>query len=127
MKNYRIKPTAAKVAAMSFAEYLDYRLLPPSGQDTLFARMPSQSYFLQDDAGTIAVKRLIRFETLQSDFAQFRDDLGLEATLGNEKKSVIRDKKPTWSYFTDGCAEKVRAIYAADFENFGYSRDLPER
>lgn len=121
MKSYRIKATAEKVAQMSFSQYLDYRMQPPKGNDTLFARMPSQSYFITDKNQNLAVKELIRFETLQQDFDALCRKIGIVASLGHAKKSVQRDTRSTSDYYTKDCEEKVRKIYAPDFVNFGYA------
>lgn len=74
MKQFRIPKTAQKVAAMSFADYLRYRMKPPFWNDTFFARLPNQSYFLADDDDSLLVHRLLRFESLADDF----DALALE-------------------------------------------------
>ena len=87
--------------------------------------MQDQTGFLIDRTGSVAVKRLLRFETLAEDFAQLLKDLDLPA---QELGSVHRRKERTEdlsAYFSAGeVVDKVRRLYRRDFDNFGY-RDSP--
>lgn len=127
MKQYRIKRTARKVGEMSFEEYLRYRRQRPFWNDTLFARLPDQTHFIEDKSGRIAIDRVCKFESLAEDFQRVVSDLelvGVELPYVN-KTQAKSDKRPPASYYDDTCRELVLAIYDRDFDNFGYSRDLP--
>lgn len=126
MKQFRIRSTAARVGAMSFEEYLAYRMKPPFWNDTIFARMPDQSWYLTDAEGRMAVDRLIRFERLGADFARLVADLGLEgAELRHVNKTRAKtDKRPFQSYYDATTEEMVRKIYARDFDLLGYDHRM---
>ncbi|MEP2784234.1 MAG: sulfotransferase family 2 domain-containing protein [Pseudoruegeria sp.] len=127
MKQFRIKATAEKVAQMSFEQYLTYRIKPPAGKDTIFARMPGQMYYLADNKGEVAVNRLVRFEALNDELYQLADDLKLpDFSLRHVNKTKSKtDKKPFQSYYSAETAEMVRHIYSEDFAKLGYSEEMP--
>jgi hypothetical protein len=127
MKQFRIESTARKVGEMTFEEYLVYRMKAPLWNDTIFARLPDQTYFLTDRAGDIAVDRMIRFENLSMELHDLAQELQLpEFTLQHVNKTKSRsDKRPFQSYFDHTTEELVRQIYDRDFERFGYARSVP--
>ncbi len=122
MKQFRIPKIAQKVANMSFADYLRYRMKPPFWNDTFFARLPNQSYFLVDEAGALLVHRLLRFETLADDFDVMVHDLGMgDVTLHRENETISRaDKRPWQSYFDSESKALADELYAPDFALLGY-------
>lgn len=127
MKQFRIKSTAEKVGQMGFEDYLAYRIKPPAGKDTIFARLPDQCYYLTDETGKIVVDRLVPFETLDASLTQLAEDLklpdfGLRHINKTKSKS---EKRPFQSYYTAETEEMVRQIYAQDFAKLGYSEELP--
>lgn len=126
MKQFRIPSVARKVAAMSFSEYLDYRAKPPFWNDTFFARLPNQSYFLTDAKGEIAVGRLVRFEELSTDFPAACLEIGLgEIELPHVNKTKSKtEKKPYRDYYDDNSVKKVLSLYADDFRLLGYEPSL---
>ncbi|TCL09467.1 sulfotransferase family protein [Shimia isoporae] len=126
MKQFRIPKIAEKVANMSFSEYLRYRMKPPFWNDTFFARLPNQSYFLADKDGTLLVHRLLRFETLADDFNAMASDLGMEGvTLKRENQTISRtDKRPWQSYFDEESKALAEDLYAQDFDAFGYAKTI---
>ncbi|MCB2128500.1 MAG: sulfotransferase family 2 domain-containing protein [Rhodobacteraceae bacterium] len=126
MKQFRIKSTADKVGRMSFRDYLEYRMKPPIWNDTIFARMPDQSYYLTDAAGDLAVRRLVRFENLNAELEELSRDLKLPDFALRHVNKTKAGKKPMSSYYTDETADLVRKIYDRDFDLIGYSRDLPD-
>jgi hypothetical protein len=125
MKQFRIKSTADKVGEMSFRGYLEYRMRKPFWNDTIFARMPDQSYYLTDRSGALAVKRLVRFENLNAELEQLSRDLALPDFALRHVNKTKADKKPMASYYDPTTEDLVRKIYDRDFELLGYSRDLP--
>lgn len=125
MKQFRIKSTAEKVAKMSFQEYLEYRSKPPFWNDTIFARMPAQCYYLTDKNGNIVVDRLVYFENLNSELTQLAGDLKLPDFQLRHVNKTKADRKAFHTYYNDQTASLVRKIYAPDFDALGYSMDLP--
>lgn len=125
MKQFRIASSAKKVGAMSFEEYLLNRKKRPFWNDTIFVRMPDQTYYLVDKNDEIAVDRLIRFENLVEDFQMLAQDLKLEGASIEHVNKTKAKKKPIESYFTGPCEDLVLEIYDRDFDNFGYERRLP--
>ncbi len=126
MKQFRIPKIAEKVAAMPFSDYLEYRMKPPFWNDTFFARLPNQSFFLTDDAGDLVVDHLIRFENLNQEFPATMEKLGLgPLQLPHVNKTISKsEKKPTSAYYDDRAIDLVHRLYGKDFDLLGYSRDL---
>lgn len=125
MKQFRIKSTAEKVGEMSFLEYLEYRMKPPFWNDTVFARMPDQCYYLTDSEGKIAVKRLIRFEQLGAELEALSRDLKLPDFNLRHVNKTKAIKKPMDAYYDATTINLVRQIYDRDFDVLGYSREYP--
>lgn len=127
MKQFRIAAVAAKVAAMRFPDYLDYRAKPPFWNDTFFARLPNQSYFLTDPSGAIAVDRIVRFEEIGTDFKSACEEIGLHGVdLPHVNKTKSKSKKrPFQDYYDTTAIQKVRSLYADDFRLLGYDTELP--
>lgn len=125
MKQFRIKSTAEKVGKMSFQEYLENRVKAPFLNNTIFARMPDQSYYLVDKFGKIAVKRIIKFENLNSELEQLGRDLALPSFELRHVNKTKASKKPLQDYYSDVTVDLVKKIYNRDFDLIGYSRDIP--
>ncbi len=128
MKQFRIKSTADKVGQMSFEQYLGYRIKPPAGKDTIFARMPGQCYYLTDATGEIAVDRLVPFEALNDELYALADELKLpDFALRHVNKTKSKsEKRPFQSYYTAETQEMVRQIYRDDFAKLGYGTGMPD-
>ncbi len=129
MKEFRIRKVAERIRAMSFEEYLHYRMKKPFWNNTFFARQPNQSWFVVDEDGKLLVNRVMYFETLQADFDRLVADLGL---TGAELKHINKtrsksDKKPYRAYYDATTEDMVRHYYAPDFRLFGYDTQLSER
>lgn len=132
MKQFRIESTAARIRKMSFNEYLDYRVRRPLWNDTLFARQPAQSWFVADDDDRLRVNCLLYYEALQPQFERLTAALGLaEVTLRRvnptKAKAETRSFANYSEYYDSESEQKVLALYARDFRNFGYSTDLRQR
>jgi Sulfotransferase family len=125
MKQFRIESTAQKVGEMSFRDYLEYRMKPPFWNDTIFARMPDQCYYLMDGDGKIAVNRLVRFEQLGTELESLSRDLKLPDFNLRHVNKTQAAKKPMDDYFDATTIDLVRRIYDRDFDALGYSRDYP--
>jgi Sulfotransferase family len=129
MKEFRIEKVAARIRAMTFEEYLDYRRKPPFWNDTFFARQPNQSWFLTAPEGALLVDRVMYFESLNADFDALVADLGL---TGAELRHINRtkaksEKRPYADYYDATTTEMVLSYYSADFDLLGYSRDIGQR
>lgn len=77
----------------------------------------SQMGFVTLD-GQLAVDRIVRYETLKSDFAVLCDELGIEADLPHVNQSK---RKPYQEYYTAKSRAVVEALYRDDIDRFGYS------
>ena len=124
MKQFRIASVAEKVGAMTFNEYLRYRTKKPFWNDTVFARLPDQCYFLMDSNNQICVDRLIRFENLQQEMQALAADLDLKGYQLPHKNKTKSQRKPLRSYYDQESIDLVRKIYRRDFEHLGYSIDF---
>ncbi len=129
MKEFRIRKVAERIQAMTFEEYLAYRMKKPFWNNTFFARQPNQSWFVVDGDGALMVDRVMYFETLQTDFDRLVSDLQLTgATLKHINRTRSKsEKKPYWDYYDATTEDMVRSYYAADFPLLGYSCKLDER
>lgn len=126
LKEFRNPRRAAGFAAMSFAEYLDWRvsargLLVPS-----FSVLPDQAHWLVDGEGQLMVDRILRFETLAADWARLVADIGLPGLelLHVNRTRAKSDRKPFAAYYTPDTEEAVRRLYRRDFALFGYADRL---
>lgn len=78
----------------------------------------SQHRFITNEAGTLLVDFVGRFERLEEDFGHVRDRLGLGAVeLPHEKRTRRRDYR---EYYSSELAELVGQRYEADVARFGY-------
>lgn len=126
MKQYRSARIARRFAAMSFREYLDYRLAPRRPWDRIFARLPDQSHFLTGAGGRLLVRRLLRFETLAEDFAALAAELDLpvrELPAVNRTRTR-REDRPFASYYDGETECLLKRLYARDFRVLGYRDEL---
>ena len=126
MKQFRIRHVARRISTMTFEEYLAYRVRAPFWDDTFFARLPDQSFFLTDAAGKVIVGKIIRFECLSSEFPALVEKLGLGNTkLEHVNRTKTRsDRRPFQSYYDATTEEMVRKLYARDFDLLGYDRAM---
>lgn len=126
MRQFRSAKIARFFAALSFEDYLRYRLQPARLWDEKFARLPDQAHFVVDRSGTVMVDQVLRFETLSTDMGTITARLGLpSAPL--ERINPTTAKAGRVSLADNYSAEAialVQALYARDFKLFGYSSDL---
>lgn len=109
----------------SFREYLEFRVRPPRFHRLpRFAAMGDQAGFLTDGAGNVAVRELLRFETLAEDLGRLLPSLGIE-TDGLPHARAAPGSNDATGIWTERCRELVRQLYARDFELFGYCQDTP--
>ncbi len=127
MKQFRIPSVARKIEAMRFVDDLEYRMKPPFWNDTFFARLPNQRFFVTDKSGEVAVCCIVRFEKLNEAFPAVCREFGLkDVVLPQVNKTTSKsDKTPYQDYYQEtGALDLVRELYADDFENFDYPKHL---
>lgn len=113
------------VGKMSFEQYLATRLAPGRRGRDRFLRLPQLSDYIADADGNIIVKTVLRFENLQTEFDTLLDHLGIERQKLSHKRKRHKPRPSLKPYFDTTTTELVRRIYAEDFTNFGYDRDVP--
>ena len=103
----------------SLPDFLEWRAAGAGlrgGRNLRFAQLPNQFFFVQRD-GKLAVDRLLRLETIDSDFQALCRDLDL-GEIELPRVNVNSTANPV-----DLDARSIRIIndlYAEDFEAFGY-------
>lgn len=110
-----------KVQGMSFRDYLEY-----DAARIQRGRSQTQLSCVGDETGRVLVDRLLRFETLEQDFAELVKTVGLPV---DKLPTVNASKKPgDRSLYADEEARAlVERLYADDFEAFGYPLDPSAR
>lgn len=76
-----------------------------------------QSIFVVDDAGDMMVDFVARYERLADDFQQVAERLGMPLAAGHLNASHGFDVD---AHFDDDTRDRVRDLYRADFDLFGY-------
>lgn len=77
-----------------------------------------QKKFLSDQDGILLVDKLIRFENINSDFAEVCEHLSLNIDLPKQNHS--RRKQAFTSYYTKEEALQIHEAFKEDFEFLGY-------
>jgi hypothetical protein len=107
-----------KVSRLSFKGFLLYLA------ERRMTKNPTQLAFIADAHGNPIVDNILRFETLNEDFKALCDDLGMDGQVELPKKNAS-DHRPYWEYYKDQTTQDlVKDLFAADFEAFGYSKEL---
>ncbi len=97
----------------------DFLQLPQNDPSGLFARFyVPQLTFISDQKGHILVDKILHFENLAEDFAQFAQEIGFEGTLPYTNRS-IRDQS-YHSYYNDRLKAEIQRRFKNDFEYFSY-------
>jgi hypothetical protein len=97
----------------------DFVGLPKNHPSGLFARFyVPQLAFISDKDGRILVDRILHFENLSEDFAQFARDIGFEGMIPHSNRS-IRERSYR-GYYTDALQQEIQHRFKDDFEYFGY-------
>lgn len=93
-------------------EYLDF----------LHSGEPPQSAYLRD-ASVDQPIRLIRYESIESDFESICDEIGVQPSV--RLPHINRSRRAPWQQVLGGhgLIEQTRLVFKEDFERFGYSRD----
>ena len=77
----------------------------------------NQLDYLTDDAGTVIVDFVGRYESLAADYATVTRRLGIDAALPHVNTSAHRDYR---DYYTDATRDIVGERFARDIARFGY-------
>lgn len=106
------------VRQMTFDQYLKFL------KAQRWMRNPTQRYRVTDTRGRLLCTPILRFESLQHDFAELCRRLGIARgnALGHSNPSTHR---PYQQYYESRAARAaVVDLFAQDFDTFGYSTDL---
>lgn len=126
LKTYRYKRFFRKVQALSFEQYLAWRMSGPrhsfKSRTGLFARLPDQGYYVTDQNNNLMVSRLLRFETLTQDLKSFAGDLGFELPELDHHRRSARNEAGNAQYLTPGAVQAITELYDRDFSLFDYDR-----
>ena len=107
-----------RVSRLSFKGYLDYLARRRRTKN------PTQLFYVADAKGQPIVDDILRFETLNGDFANLCGDLGMPEKVELPMNNTS-DHKPYWEYYSDDYSrELVKDLFTADFQTFGYSTDI---
>ncbi len=104
-----------RMMSASFNDYLEYVASKPS------SRRPAQTDFVSGADGQLLVNSILRFETLEADFALLcsRLELPVLPKLGSHNRSPENPQRA--EALADQHARKMVAeLYATDFTAFGY-------
>jgi hypothetical protein len=85
-------------------------------------RSETQLDMVADAEGRMLIDRVLRMETLDEDFEALCKDLGLPP-LQLPKHNTTQRGHYTDHFATPQAREQVEALFGADFDAFGYSRD----
>jgi hypothetical protein len=94
-----------------------FKQLP--GRDGLY-----QSNSVYDMDGRMLVDFVGRYESLEADFAEIMERVGLNLKLPHLNPTKHRDYR---SYYSAATRDRVAELWAIDIENFGYTFDPPDR
>ena len=90
-----------------------------SGQESRFWFVRAQSDYVYDLEGAPLLDRIIHLEALKKEVEEIREDCHLRSELQHINKSKVKvisqDLQPRH-------LDVIEELYAADFDNFGYSR-----
>lgn len=122
MYHWRVSTNQTGLAdsPIPFADWLDLCLRK---RDPFYVKNPlmlaPQTYWLCDDTGRLLVDRLLRFERLAADFAEFCSVIRFD---GLELPHLKKTERRHYSvYFSECDAELVGQVYKSDIDAFGYT------
>jgi len=107
----------------NFEEFLKRKFAPERAYDFMLdISAERQSEYLTDLQGRIIVDFVGRYETLQQDFDQICERIGIAPTpLPHLRRA--HDREDYRRYYTDELADLVAEHYAADLQHLGYTFD----
>lgn len=76
-----------------------------------------QVEWLKNSDGQVCVMKILRFESIESDFNNLMKELGLKASLPHLKKT---DHRNYVDYYDNESRKIVKEVFAEDIEFFGY-------
>lgn len=79
----------------------------------------------KDVSGKIAVKRILRYENIQSDLRDFvdtfgRDDVSLD--IPHAKKGLMSNELPLDAYFSKDHIKRINEVFEEEFSFFGHEK-----
>ena len=109
--------THAHVKDLTFDGYLDFL------RRRRWSRDPTQRARLVDSHGHLLCDPILRFETLDEDFAALCRKLNLECVPELPRRNASKHVDYREYYVERATRDKVVDLFAADFETFGYDTD----
>ena len=118
----REKPAVLE-GVTNFEDFLKRKFDPERAYDFMLdISAESQSEYLVDLQGRMIVDFVGRYETLQQDFNQICERVGIKPTpLPHLRRA--RDREDYRRYYTDELADLVAEHYASDLQRLGYTFD----
>jgi hypothetical protein len=109
MKSRPLRPNHSMVKAMSFEDYLHWRLEHD---------LHLQKSFIFDGHGNCLVDFIGKYENLNADFSHICKKVGINETLPELK--VSKKRKAYQSYYTEETKALISEAFAPDINAFGY-------
>jgi len=106
---------------LSFKDYLKWLDDPTTKKSHWGYQSRAVSDWVIDDAGEIAVDRVLRQETLESDLRALVHDLNLAITVSNERPNASHREEDYRAYYDTTSAEIVARRHRRDLDLFGYT------
>jgi hypothetical protein len=103
---------------MSFDEYLRFL------KRRSWHRDPTQRFRVVDARGGLLCNRILRFETLDTDFAALCRELGIAADEGLVHRNASTHRPYHEYYESRATREALVDLFACDFEAFGYATEV---
>jgi hypothetical protein len=106
------------VRDMTFDEYLGFL------RGRRWLRDPTQYFRVADGHGGLLCTPILRFESLDADFATLCRRLGLDCGMALAHRNASQHR-PYQEYYQDRATRDAAVdLFAKDFEAFGYSTEL---
>jgi len=104
----------AELKDAQFSDYIDWAC----DEDNILRANSRQKWYLSDTQGTLLVDRVLRFESLESEFGALCSTLGISAQLGTKNRSFrTRDYRDEYS---ESDRRKIAASHQEDIDFFGF-------
>ena len=88
---------------------------------------PSQNQFIADHTGIIIIDKVLRFESLEVDFSQVCEKIGVDfPKSGLPHLRVSYRPQSIFNYYNNSTSAYVIEKFSADFDMFGYSKKVPQ-
>lgn len=106
------------VAGLTFEGYLEFL------ESRRWRRDPTQRFRVADGRGRLLCKSVLRFESLDADYARLRARLGLPHGAPLPRHNASRHRPWREYYQRRATRDALVDLFAADFDAFGYSTEI---